>query len=302
MLDVCLLGTGGMMPLPRRFLTSLALRFNGRTLLIDCGEGTQVAMKKAGVSPYPIDAICFTHYHADHISGLPGLLLDMGNSDRTEPVHLYGPRGLKRIVSALTVITPQLPFELVCHEYHNDEEIFAVSGIRVRAFRVCHNVICYGYTAEIDRKGRFDADAARSLGIPLEYWHLLQKGQEVGGFVPGQVMGPDRKGLKVTYTTDTRPVRSIEENAAGSDLFICEGMYGAPEKASSAKEKKHMTMQEAAGLAARAGVGELWLTHYSPSMTDPRIYTKELERIFKATTVCRDGWKKELDFTDEGEA
>ncbi len=298
MLDVCLLGTGGMMPLPRRHLTSLAVRVNGHTVLIDCGEGTQVAMKKAGVSPYPIDAICFTHYHADHISGLPGLLLDMGNSERTEPVHMYGPKGLRKIVTALTVITPQLPFEIIFHEYQNDEESFEIEGLRIKAFHVYHNVTCYGYTMELDRKGRFNADAAKELGIPLEYWHVLQNGEAVGGFTPDQVMGPARKGLKVTYTTDTRPTRSIEENAAGSDLFICEGMYGDPEKAKSARDKKHMTMQEAAHLARKAGVAEMWLTHYSPSVIDPKIYIKEVRKIFPETYICKDGRKKELDFTD----
>lgn len=298
MLDVCLLGTGGMMPLPRRHLTSLAVRVNGHTVLIDCGEGTQVAMKKAGVSPYPIDAICFTHYHADHISGLPGLLLDMGNSERTEPVHMYGPKGLRKIVTALTVITPQLPFEIIFHEYQNDEESFEVEGLRIKVFHVYHNVTCYGYTMELDRKGRFNADAAKELGIPLEYWHVLQNGEAVGGFTPDQVMGPARKGLKVTYTTDTRPTRSIEENAAGSDLFICEGMYGDPEKAKSARDKKHMTMQEAAHLARKAGVAEMWLTHYSPSVIDPKIYIKEVRKIFPETYICKDGWKRELDFTD----
>lgn len=298
MLDVCLLGTGGMMPLPRRHLTSLAVRVNGHTVLIDCGEGTQVAMKKAGVSPYPIDAICFTHYHADHISGLPGLLLDMGNSERTEPVHMYGPKGLRKIVTALTVITPQLPFEIIFHEYQNDEESFEIEGLRIKAFHVYHNVTCYGYTMELDRKGRFNADAAKELGIPLEYWHVLQNGEAVGGFTPDQVMGPARKGLKVTYTTDTRPTRSIEENASGSDLFICEGMYGDPEKAKSARDKKHMTMQEAAHLARKAGVAEMWLTHYSPSVIDPKIYIKEVRKIFPETYICKDGRKKELDFTD----
>ena len=112
MLDVCLLGTSGMLPLPGRWLTSLLLRYNGSSMLIDCGEGTQIAIKEKGWSFHPIDVICFTHYHADHISGLPGLLLTIGNSDRTEPVTLIGPKGLSRVVSALRVIAPELPYEL----------------------------------------------------------------------------------------------------------------------------------------------------------------------------------------------
>lgn len=111
MLDICLLGTGGMMPLPYRYLTSLMARCEGSNLLIDCGEGTQVAIKKKSWSPKPIDVICFTHYHADHISGLPGLLLTLGNCERHEPIHMIGPKGLERVVSALRVIAPELPFE-----------------------------------------------------------------------------------------------------------------------------------------------------------------------------------------------
>ena len=112
MLDICLLGTGGMMPLPGRWLTSLALRFNGSCMLIDCGEGTQIAMKRAGISSKPFDVICFTHFHADHISGLPGLLLSMGNAERTEPLTIIGPKGVERVVNSLRVIAPELPFDI----------------------------------------------------------------------------------------------------------------------------------------------------------------------------------------------
>ncbi|MDD6551331.1 MAG: ribonuclease Z [Lachnospiraceae bacterium] len=303
MLDICLLGSGGMMPLPKRHLTALTVRYNGHTTLIDCGEGTQVAMKRAGLSPAPIDTICFTHYHADHISGLPGLLLDMGNSDRTEPVRMIGPKGLMRTVKSLCVIAPQLPFEIKYHELSETEETFDLDGLRLKAFHVNHNVTCYGYTFELDRAGRFDAETAKSLGIPINYWSVLQHGSEVdipeGHFSPEQVMGPARKGLKVTYTTDTRPTHLIAENAKGSDLFICEGMYGDPEKAQSAKEKKHMTMQEAARLGRDAGVKKMWLTHFSPSVINPKIYIEEIRKIFPELSMGKDGKKAELDFIDE---
>ena len=176
MLDVCLLGTAGMMPQPNRWLTALMTRYNGSSLLIDCGEGTQIAMKEAGLSPNPIDVICFTHYHADHISGLPGLLLSMGNSDRREPVTMVGPKGLQRVVNALRVIAPELPFEIVYRELTEEEEEFELFGYHIRAYRVNHNVLCYGYTIEIPRKGKFDVEAAKTLGLPVQMWNPLQKG------------------------------------------------------------------------------------------------------------------------------
>ena len=143
MLDVCLLGCGGMMPLPRRWLTALMTRYNGSSLMIDCGEGTQVAIKEKGWSFKPIDVICFTHYHGDHISGLPGLLLTMGNADRTEPLTLVGPRGLECVVNALRVIAPELPFEIKFIEITKPEEVLELNGYRITAFRVNHNVTCY---------------------------------------------------------------------------------------------------------------------------------------------------------------
>lgn len=179
MLDVCLLGCGGMMPLPRRWLTALMTRYNGSSLMIDCGEGTQVAIKEKGWSFKPIDVICFTHYHGDHISGLPGLLLTMGNADRTEPLTLVGPRGLERVVNALRVIAPELPFEIKFIEITKPEEVLELNGYRITAFRVNHNVICYGYTLEILRQGKFSPDSAREHEIPLKFWNPLQKGQTV---------------------------------------------------------------------------------------------------------------------------
>ena len=286
MLDVCLLGSGGMMPLPYRWLTSLMTRFNGSSLLIDCGEGTQIAIKEKGWSFKPIDVICFTHYHGDHISGLPGLLLTMGNADRKEPLTLIGPKGLERVVSALRVIAPELPFP--------------INGYRLKAFRVNHNVLCYGYTMEIDRAGKFDVERAKEQEIPQKYWKHLQKGETIetenGILTPDMVLGPPRKGLKLTYTTDTRPTNSIRENAKDSDLFICEGMYGEKEKAAKAVEYKHMTFYEAAHLAKDAQVKEMWLTHYSPSLTRPEEYMDEVRRIFPEAKAGKDRMSRELAF------
>ena len=303
MLDICLLGTGGMMPLPYRWLTSMMARCAGSNLLIDCGEGTQIALKEKGWSPKPIDVICFTHYHGDHISGLPGLLLTMGNADRTEPLTLVGPRGLERVVSALRVIAPELPFEIKFIEITKPEEVLELNGYRITAFRVNHNVTCYGYTLEILRQGKFSPDSAREHEIPLKFWNPLQKGQTVEDegriYTPDMVLGPPRKGIKLTYTTDTRPTESILRNAKGSDLFICEGMYGEDDKIEKAKGYKHMTFREAATLAREAEVGEMWLTHYSPSLVRPDDYMDTVREIFPKAWPGKDGKSVELNFEED---
>lgn len=303
MLDVCLLGTGGMMPLPYRWLTALMTRYNGSNLLIDCGEGTQIAIKEKGWSFKPIDVICFTHYHGDHISGLPGLLLTMGNTDRREPLTMIGPKGLERVVNALRVIAPELPFPIIFKEIEGTEQVFEIKqGYRVKAFRVNHNVLCYGYTMEVDRAGKFDVDKARALNIPVRNWNRLQHGESVEFegelYTPDMVMGEQRKGIKVTYTTDTRPTESIRKNAFESDLFICEGMYGEKEKLNKAKENKHMMFYEAAELAKVARVNELWLTHFSPSLAWPEEYMGDVRKIFKNAVAGKDAMTVELDFLE----
>ena len=303
MLDVCLLGSGGMMPLPYRWLTALMTRYNGSQLLIDCGEGTQIALKEKGWSFKPIDVICFTHYHGDHISGLPGLLLTMGNAERTEPLTLIGPKGLERVVNALRVIAPELPFELKFIEINGPEQVFEINGYRITAFKVNHNVLCYGYSLEILRQGKFSPERAREQGIPLEYWNPLQKGQTVEDegriYTPDMVLGPPRKGIKLTYTTDTRPTESILRNAKGSDLFICEGMYAEEEKLEKAKGYKHMMFREAATLARDAEVGEMWLTHFSPSLIRPDEYMDKVREIFPNSYPGRDGKSVELNFEED---
>lgn len=305
MLDICLLGTGGMMPLPYRWLTSMMARCDGSNLLIDCGEGTQVALKEKGWSPKPIDVICFTHYHADHISGLPGLLLTMGNAERTEPLTLIGPKGLERVVTALRTIAPELPFQLKFIELSEAREQLKIGPYVIDAYKVNHNVICYGYAVSIPRKGKFDVERAKAAEIPQRCWSRLQKGEtlEMDGrvFTPDMVLGPERKGLKVAYCTDTRPVPVIAEYAQDADLFICEGMYGEEGKEAKAREYKHMTMYEAARLAAKAQPKEMWLTHYSPSLNRPEEFMEDVRKIFSRAKAAKDGYTLELSF-DEGEA
>ena len=304
MLDVCLLGTGGMMPLPHRFLTAALMRYNGSNLLIDCGEGTQVAIKEKGWTFKPIDVICFTHYHADHISGLPGLLLTMGNAERTSPLVMIGPKGLERVVGALRVIAPELPFEIQYMEITEPEADIEINGYHIHAFRVNHNVVCYGYSIEIKRAGRFDVERAKAAGIPQRMWSRLQHGETIMAeegcvYTPDMVLGPERKGIKVTYCTDTRPTETIAKCAEASDLFICEGMYAEPDKLVKAKQYKHMTFYDAAELAKRAKVSEMWLTHYSPSLVRAEDYMPKVRETFPNAFLGKDGKSVELLFEDD---
>lgn len=303
MIDVCLLGTGGMMPLPSRWLTSLMIRYNGKSILIDCGEGTQVAMKKKGWSPKPIDIMCFTHFHADHISGLPGMLLTMGNAERNEPLTIIGPKGIQKVVSALRVIAPELPFEILYQEIEESEQTFQFEGFQIDSFKVNHNVPCYGYSFSVERTGKFIMEKALEAGIEKKFWNRLQKGNviEENGIIltPDMVLGPKRKGLKVTYCTDTRPTDSIVRNAMDVDLFICEGMYGEKDKEQKAKDHKHMTFLEAAELARKANPKELWLTHYSPSLVRPEEFMKEVRDIFPNSIPGKDGMTIELVYEED---
>ena len=305
MIDVCLLGSGGMMPLPYRYLTSLMVRYNGKSILIDCGEGTQMALRRKGWSPKPIDVILFTHFHADHISGLPGLLLTMGNAERTEPLMICGPKGVEKVVSSLRVIAPELPFEIRFKEIREQEESFVLPGekdFRIHAYRVNHNVTCYCYAMTLDRAGKFDVGRAAAMNIPKPFWNRLQKGETIetpdGTLTPDMVLGPPRKGLKVGYCTDTRPCEGAVKAAEDADLFICEGMYGEEDKIGKAREHKHMTFAEAAQIARKAKPAKMWLTHYSPSLIHPEDFMPVVWKIFPDAAPGKDGKSIELKFED----
>ena len=299
MIDVCLLGTGGMMPLPGRWLSSVLVRVQGRMLLLDCGEGTQISQKQVGWGFRPLEAICLSHLHADHVSGLVGMLLMLANSDRTEAVTLYGPVRLEAVVEGQRRIAPYLPFPLRCVELRGGER-FEAAGLRARALPADHAVPCLAYRFDLPRARRFNADRALALEVPREQWKRLQAGQPVewnGQRVePRQVLGERRAGLSLGYATDTRPTPRMPIFFRGVDLLICEGTYGDDAQLERALERKHMTFSEAATLARDARVGALWLTHFSPALERPADFLGNAQRIFPDTVVGEDHLQTTLRF------
>lgn len=298
MIDVTLLGTGGMMPLPDRFLTSLYVRSDGRSVLIDCGEGTQTAIRTVSLRFKCIEALLITHYHADHVSGLPGLLLTLGNEGREEPLHIYGPVGLSRVVSAARVIVSELKYEIILHEIETTPFAFECAGFRAEALSGEHGMPCLFYKLSLPRAGKFDPVAAKAKNIPVKLWAQLQSGKCVDGFTPEDVLGKPRRGLSLLYATDTRPVDMIACAGYDADLLILEGMFGEIEKRDRAVETHHMTMQEAADLACRANARELWLTHFSPATPHPEEFTEAICDIFENTHMGVDGMTKTLRFDE----
>ena len=299
MLDVTLLGTGGMLPLPDRALTALYVRHGARALLIDCGEGTQTAIRRCSLRFKSIEAILITHFHADHLSGLPGLLLTLGNETREEPLHIIGPVGLEKVVRSLLVIAPEVPFEIVFHEIDKDDAPFDLAGLRITPFAADHGIPCLGYHLSLPRPGKFDAKKARANGVPQALWNALQRGESAEGFSPEDVLGPARRGLSLLYATDTRPVPAIAQLGKDADLLILEGMFGDPAKQARAEETHHMMMHEAAQLAREANAKALWLTHYSPATREVEQYEPALRDIFQGTTAAADGQSVTLRFENE---
>lgn len=289
MLELCMLGTGGALPLPDRGLTACYLRVRGRGLLIDCGEGTQTAIRRLGWGFRCIDGMLITHYHGDHCGGLPGFLLSLGKAERREPFHIWGYTGLKAIVEGLRVVAPVLPFPVVLHEFSGERVELSMIGLEITGFRLDHGVPCYGWRLELPRQGAFQPQRAKALGVPVRDWKRLQAGETVNGVTPEQVMGPPRQGIRLLYATDTRPTPDIIRYGRGADLMILEGMYGDETKWAQAEKNRHMLFAEAATLAREAGAKRLLLTHFSNCIDDPQAYLPLAQAIFPATEAAMDG-------------
>ncbi|ADU22289.1 ribonuclease Z [Ruminococcus albus] len=302
--DICLAGTGGMLPLKNRYLTGCFIEYSGKAVLIDCGEGMQVALAAADIKISRIEMILITHNHADHVTGLPGLLLSMGNCSREEPLDIYIPESAERVVRNLISVCGHLPFEYRLHKLPDTAAVsFTAEKIdpmlTISTLPLKHSVKCLGYSFLLEKKAVFQPEKAQELEIPVKLWRMLHSGEAVilddGRTIqPEEVTGDKRPPVKVTYITDTLPIREIVQFANNADLFICEGMYGDTDKKQSMNEKGHMLMQDACRLAKEANVKELWLTHYSPAEKHPENYDKELKKLFPAVLISKDGEKKTL--------
>lgn len=298
MIDVTLLGCGGVMPLPNRALTSLFVRYNGNAILIDCGEGTQIELRRNKLKYSQIDVILLTHFHGDHIFGLPGLLSSFGLDGRTAPLKIYGPKGLTSIIRSFLLVAPNLPYEIICHEIEENHSVFDEIGLKISAFKVHHSVDCYGYRIDLLRSPKFDPEKARALNIPLEYWKILQKGETVSEFNPKDIFGENRKGISILYATDTRPVPNLIKYGNNLDLMVLESMYNDTDCDEKAEEKSHMTMTEAINIAKSCKPNALWLTHFSPAMLEPNEFETEVKSAFENTTIGFDGLSTTLNFTE----
>ena len=296
MLDIILLGTGGTQPLPERALAAACITVGGSNLLLDCGEGTQTAARRAGVSIFRMDAILLTHYHGDHIFGLPGIWQTMAAQGRTAPHVMAGPPGLTDVVRTFYAVAGPLPFELRLKELPDCKGEFEVPAGCVQAFPLSHRVPCCGAAFTLPRAGKFDPQRAKAAGIPVRYWSTLQSGQPVGGFLPSQVLGPPRRGLKVVYATDTRPCAALRRAAQDADLLLMDSTYADDADLPKAKLYGHSTCRETGVLAAEANVCRLWLTHYSAAVTDLAPGLAAAQQAFPTAAAGVDGMRLTLNF------
>jgi ribonuclease Z len=301
MIDFLLLGNGAMLPLPDRWLSSLLIRCEGELILFDCGEGTQIPWRRFGWGFRRVGAICLSHWHGDHVAGLPGVLLSLANAGRAEPVAIYGPEQTAQVVAGLRVVAPVLPFDLVIHELAGGDQFELPGGLHASVIAGLHRVPSLVYRVGVARARRFDPDRACALSIPIELWRHLQRGESVswstGSAKPDDVLGPNRPGISFGFATDTRPLPTMPAFFDGVDLLICEGTYGDPDDLPKAIQNKHMTFAEAATLARDSRARSLWLTHFSPAVEDPDAYLDQATAIFPKTTLGYSGLTGSLKFS-----
>lgn len=302
MIDVCLLGTGGMMPMPGRWLSCALVRCGANLTLIDCGEGTQIPWKIAGWGFRQLGTICLTHMHADHVAGLPGILFMVAHAGRTEPLDIYGPAGTTYFLDGLLRIAAGMPFPVIIHELKGSSSFELPGGLQASCCPASHGIPCLAYRLDLARKPAFLPEQARALGLPVQLWSKLQHGQDVEyegqSFTPDQVLGAARRGISLAVITDTRPTEQLSSFAQDVDLLICESMYDDPEDLPLARANGHMLAEESARIALKAGAHQLVLTHFSPKIMDTSRAEKAARRVFPHTRAAKDGMVITLDYLD----
>lgn len=296
MLEVCLLGNGGMMPLPGRPLSACLLRSGSETILFDCGEGTQVNWRVSGWAYRPTGGILLSHVHADHVAGLPGVLFQIAHAGRQEPVTIYGPERTHDIVSHLAAIVGRLPYELRVAELQGGETVMLPGGLLLDTIATRHRMPSLAYRVDLTRGRRFHPERARELGVPLADWRRLQAGERVGNIQPDDVLGPPRRGLRVSLVTDTSYFDGLTSFVADSDLLVCEAMYADDADLDKAQQRGHMVAGQAAQLAREARVRRLWLTHVSPSVGDLTTVSARARRDFSCVELGTPGLVAALRF------
>ena len=306
MIDITLLGTSALVPLPDRALTAVALTCAGHSILFDCGEGTQTAARKAGVSLMKADMIALTHYHGDHIFGLPGLLQTMCCLGRTEKLYITGPAGIREELSPILKLAGWMSYAIELIQLPDGGQRLGElikgwpSEATLTAFKTEHRVPSQGYCFTLGRAGKFMPQKAKELGVPMNQWGLLQKGQNVQAgetlIRPEQVLGKPRKGLKFVFSGDTSACDGLITAAKEADLLISEATYGENEQAELAVSHGHMNFAQAASVARQANVKWLWLAHYSQMIEDPQAYLPNAAVLFADTVCGQDGMRTTLLF------
>jgi ribonuclease Z len=304
-LAVRFLGTSASRPTVERGVACIAVEREGETVLIDCGEGTQRQMMRYGVS-FALRDIFFTHFHADHVLGLPGLLRTMALQGRSEAIHLWGPTGATRFLRATSALGAERPtFPIEIHELDPGARIERRDYAIVTAAASHRGPPALTFAlVEEERRGRFNPDRARELGIPEgPLWGRIHRGESIA-LPDGRVIeatalvGPSRPGRRIVLTGDTRPCEATIEIAHAADLLVHEATF-ADEEAARAQETGHSTAREAAEVALRAGVRRLVLTHLSARYTrDTSDLEREARAVFPGTVIARDGMEIDVPYAD----
>lgn len=306
-LEAFILGCGGMMPLPYRHLTSVLLRREGDLFLFDGGEGTQVSLRKLNLRWKKINAIFVSHTHADHVTGIPGILMLSSQVDRDDPLYIFGPPKIAEYIeTSRNVLDMYINYKIIVKEITEPGIIYSGEDFDVRAFPLQHTKTCVGYTLEEHpRPGAFNPEKAIEKKVPCgPLWSKLQSGVSVLSndnleVHPEDVLGAPRKGRKFSYVTDTKYIPSIATEVSGSDLLVCEGMF-EHELTATAAEKKHMTAIQAGNVARDAHVKKMALIHYSPRYTDNdlKLLLTEAQSVFPETVLSRDRMVIPIEYED----